>query len=65
MQMRDRARGDEKALKSYILGIEKAHPDLKSIMGYHLEDNKEFVRVRSIHKQIIEYFFLIITPIIY
>jgi len=45
--MKEKARGDEKTLKSLVLGIEKTKP-MQSLVGYHGDEKKEFVKVRKI-----------------
>jgi hypothetical protein len=43
-QLREKARGEEKQLKSFVLGIEKTEK-LQSLVGYHFEEKKEFLKV--------------------
>lgn len=42
--MREKARGDEKQLKSLVLGLERT-PPMQSLVGYHSNDVKEFVKI--------------------
>jgi hypothetical protein len=42
--MRDKARGEEKSLKNFVLGIEKTEP-LQSLVGYHFNEKREFLKV--------------------
>jgi hypothetical protein len=45
-QCREKARGDEKNLKMFVLGAERT-PPMQSLLGYHFEELKVFVKVRS------------------
>jgi len=40
----EKARGEEKSLSKFVLGIEKTKP-MQSILGYHFGELKEFVKV--------------------
>lgn len=42
--MKDKARGDEKNLKSLVLGVEKTEP-MQSLMGYHFSEKREFLKI--------------------
>jgi hypothetical protein len=42
--MRDKARGEEKSLKNFVLGIEKTEP-MQSLVGYHFDEKREFLKV--------------------
>ncbi|KAJ1440146.1 DNA polymerase family B-domain-containing protein [Ochromonadaceae sp. CCMP2298] len=41
---RDKARGEEKNLSKFVLGVEKTEP-MQSLLGYHFDQVKEFVKV--------------------
>jgi DNA polymerase delta subunit 1 len=43
---RDKARGEEKNLSKFVLGVEKTVP-MQSLLGYHFDQVKEFVKVRE------------------
>jgi len=43
-QLREKARGEEKQLKSFVLGIEKTEM-MQSLVGYHFEEKKQFLKV--------------------
>jgi len=42
--LRSKARGDEKNLKQYVLGIDKVD-DLQSILGYHFDQKRSFLKI--------------------
>lgn len=42
--MKEKARGDEKQLKSLVLGVQRTEP-LQSLVGYHFEEKREFVKI--------------------
>ncbi len=46
--MKEKARGDEKLLKTLVLGVEKTEP-LQSLVGYHFEEKREFLKVISLY----------------
>lgn len=43
-RVREKARGDEKNLSQFVLGIEKTAP-MQSILGYHFNETKEFIKI--------------------
>lgn len=45
--MREKARGEEKNINKYVLGVEKTVP-MQSILGYHFDETKEFIKVNKI-----------------
>jgi DNA polymerase delta subunit 1 len=42
--MRDKARGDEKQLKTFVLAVHKTEP-LQSLVGYHFEEKRQFLKI--------------------
>jgi DNA polymerase delta subunit 1 len=42
--VKEKARGDEKKLSKFILGVEKTKP-MQSILGYHFGEVREFVKI--------------------
>ena len=51
--MKEKARGDEKKLNKFVLGIEKI-PAKQSLLGYHFNETRDFIKVNlnSIHHMI-------------
>jgi hypothetical protein len=45
-QCREKARGDEKNLKMFVLGAERT-PPMQSLLGYHFDELKVFVKVSN------------------
>jgi len=43
-RLREKARGDEKKLSKFVLGIEKA-PGRQSLLGYHFDSARDFIKV--------------------
>ena len=46
--MKDRARGEEKKLSKFILGIEPVHK-MQSLQGYHFNNVRDFIKVMFIY----------------
>jgi len=46
--MRDKARGEEKKLHSFVVGVEKVDGK-QSLVGFHFNQAKEFLKVRIRH----------------
>ena len=44
VQIRDKARGDEKQLQKFVLSCQKTIP-MQSLLGYHFDEVKEFVKI--------------------
>jgi len=42
--MKEKARGDEKKLNKYVLGVEKSESK-QSLLGYHFGRTKDFLKV--------------------
>ena len=55
-RVRERARGDEKRLSSFVLGITKIK-EHQSLLGYHFDARRDFIKVRKLALLII-YLFL-------
>ncbi len=47
-KIREKARGDEKNLKSFVLAIHKTEP-MQSLVGYHADEKKVFIKVSVSH----------------
>lgn len=47
--MREKARGDEKNLTQFVLGIDRT-PPMQSILGYHFNETKPFIKVESLFR---------------
>lgn len=45
--MKEKARGDEKRLTTFVLGIEKA-PAMQSLLGYHFGTTRDFIKVFNV-----------------
>ena len=43
-KMKEKARGEEKKIIKYVLGIERS-PDKQSLLGYHFNAKKEFLKI--------------------
>jgi DNA polymerase delta subunit 1 len=43
-RMKEKARGEEKSLKSFVLGIERTEP-MQSLVGFHGDEKRRFVKV--------------------
>eukprot|EP01038_Epipyxis_sp_PR26KG_P010428 gene10428-14008_t len=41
---KEKARGDEKNLSSFVLGVKRTEP-MQSILGYHFNETKEFIQI--------------------
>ena len=52
-QMKERARGDEKKLNQFVLGIEKA-ASMQSLLGYHFDTTRDFIKVLLSFLQVAE-----------
>jgi hypothetical protein len=44
-QCREKARGEEKNLQKFVLGVERTQP-MQSLLGYHFDELKVFVKVK-------------------
>lgn len=46
VQIREKAKGEEKKLAECVLGVEKTR-HMQSLLGYHGDETKQFVQVSS------------------
>ncbi len=46
-QIKEKARGEEKNLNEFVLGVEKTKK-MQSLLGYHFNETKQFIQVRSL-----------------